>query len=106
MPRPAKDPEAQAKIRAAAASGAYVITAHARSRMAQRAVTLVEVVDILATGHREASHDRYSAPLRSWTYAQRGRTPEARELRVVVAIQGLVAVVTVIDLARRGDHED
>jgi hypothetical protein len=57
-------------------------------------------------GHREESKDQYSERMLAWTYALRGLTPETRELRIAVAVQSGVVVVTVIDLNGQGDHEN
>jgi hypothetical protein len=56
----------------------------------------------IARGHHEKRKDEYKTEHKCWNYSIRGKTVDARELRVAVSLDknsGLL-IVTVIDLAK------
>lgn len=73
---------------------------HAEQRMAQRGVTLPEVLHVLRTGWHEKSKDTYNDRFDDWDYAIRSLTEDERDLRIAIAVEEtpLVVVITVIDL--------
>ena len=85
-------------IHAALAAVDYVYVGHALKRLDERKVSRPEVEQILMSGHHEKAKDQFDAVFQSWKYALRGRTAEKRELRVVVAFDSGLLVLTVIDL--------
>lgn len=99
MIRPAKDENVLEKIRERAPHGNYVLTEHARQRMAQRDVTDPEIRHVLTTGYREPKKDEFRMDHQSWNYAMRGKTLDDRELRIAVGFdEDDLLIVTVIDL--------
>lgn len=98
MARPAKHPSLLRAIHAAVAAGDYLFVDHALKRLDERKVSQPEVVQVLMSGHHEKSKDQFDEGFQGWKYAIRGRTADRRELRVAVAFEGALLVVTVIDL--------
>ena len=92
-------PPAQATrlIRSLLAGGAALdVTPHARRRMAQRRVTMVDVHGVLRSGAVVAAELRAGG----WRYSVSGRDQAGRPLTVVVAIQAPVALLTVTVIRR------
>ncbi len=103
MPRPPKRSDLIPAIRKAVADGDYVFAGHALQRLAERRVTQPEVEQALLSGHHESAKDVFEPQFAAWKYAIRGKTVDRRELRVVVAFEVRMLVVTVIDLKARED---
>lgn len=98
MKRPPKHTDLIPKIRSAVVNEDFLLTEHAKARMAQRKVALTDLLYALTTGWHEAVKDEYSEEFRAWRYAVRGRTVDRRELRVAVVLDPDLMVITVIDL--------
>jgi hypothetical protein len=96
--RPLKHPELMQAIHAAIKSGAYRFTEHTLRRLQERDVNKPELIEILLQGWHESAKDMLLEPLKAWNYAIRGKTLEGREIRVIVALQPILLVITVIDL--------
>ena len=104
--RPTKipDDELLRLIREAVASGNYREAHHRRVENVGRPghdVTRLEVEQVLLTGSREPSRDRFD-PHPAWSYAMRGRTIDHRDLRVAVAIQGNLLFIVSVDAPAEG----
>jgi len=99
--RPAKVENVIEIVKAAIASRQFRISAHAAKRMEERDITSPDLIQVLAAGYHEARKDEFKEEYSSWSYAIRGKTVDARNLRFAVAIEapGFV-VVTAIDLDR------
>jgi hypothetical protein len=100
--RPPKNPNILAIARKAVAEGSYTPVDHAKLRLDQREVTVLEMEQAIARGYHETRKDEYKTEHKCWNYSIRGKTVDARELRVAVSLDknsGLL-IVTVIDLAK------
>lgn len=69
---------------------------HAIERQIQRKVSLRDIVFVLMHGFHEEGKDQFDVRRQSWRYAIRGKTPDNMDVRVVVAIENMVVVITVI----------
>src|SRR5205085_1555608 len=86
-------------IRELVANGEFDFVSHALERLQQRQVTVPEVVYVLEHGFHERRKDQFREEFGEWVYAIRGKTLDARKLRIAVAINVDGAlVITVIDL--------
>lgn len=85
-------------VRAAVNSGQYRILPHARVRCSEREVSALDIEHVLATGHTVPRRDRFDEPYQSWSYCFEGLTVDGVHLRVIVAFDGWMLVVTVINL--------
>ncbi len=106
MSRSPKRSDLLAAVRQAAQRGDYVLTKHARKRLAQRKITLPELLQVLASGRHEKAKDEFVERFQAWNYAIRGKTVDKRELRVAVGFDPILLIITVIDLESRGNHEN
>jgi hypothetical protein len=106
MKRAPKHPDLVSEVRAAVQEGRYAFSHHARARLLERDIARPEVRQVLLTGFHEKAKDSYNTLFNSWDYAFRGRTVERRELRVIIAMEDGLVIITVIDIKDRGKHED
>lgn len=83
---------------AAITTGEYRILPHARRRCTERAVSAPDIEFVLETGHHVPRRDRYDEPWGEWSYCFEGRAVDGFRLRVVVAFDGWMLVVTVVRL--------
>lgn len=95
---PEKHPDPHKTIRDFLEQDKIFETGHALQRLQQREVTHLEYRYVLKNGYREKSRDRYDESFKEWTYAMKGKTLDGRLLRVVVAFDEKLNVITVIDL--------
>lgn len=108
MPPPQRPPKLDdevltQRVRDAAASGRYRILPHARQRCDERDVSAVDIAHALAQGHRVRARDRFEQAWRAWSYCFEGKTVDDERLRVIVAFDDWVLIVTVV---RLGDHKE
>lgn len=66
--------------------------------MASRTINRLEIIDVLANGFHERRKDKFEEKFNSWNYAIRGKTLDNRSLRVVVAFEEDMLIITAIDL--------
>jgi hypothetical protein len=85
-------------IRLAVREGDYQFTKHAYARALQRNISDIEIFEVLQRGYPEHAKDKFEPLVQDWNYAIRGRTQGQRELRVVVAIEASLLIITVIEL--------
>lgn len=98
MPRPTKRPDLLAAVHTALKDSSYILTEHARQRLKERSIALPELLHALETGHHERAKDEFVEHFQAWNYSIRGKTLEGRQLRVAVAFDPNLMVITVIDL--------
>lgn len=96
-PKLAKD-EVVARVAEAVATGAYRILPHARQRCTERDVAAADIECALANGHPVPRRDRYDSLAKDWSYCFEGRTVDQDDLRVIVAFEDWMLVVTVVRL--------
>jgi Domain of unknown function (DUF4258) len=82
----------------AIASGRYRILPHARQRCTERDVSAADIECAMSSGHSVPSRDRYDTLTNDWSYCFEGYTIDEERLRVVVAFESWMLVVTVVRL--------
>lgn len=90
-----------AKVQDAISTGRYRILPHARQRCTERQVAAPDIEYALECGHPVPRRDRYDEGGRSWSYCFEGPTVDREPLRVIVAFEDLMLVVTVVRLTAR-----
>ena len=84
------------KIREHIQKGTYVVSAHALQRQNQRVVSLEDVLCVLKTGVREESKDLFDIRRQMWKYAVRGKTIDEINLRIIIAFEDEMVIITVM----------
>lgn len=105
---PNKDPEIEQKVRKFVERRLFHVTGHAKKRMENREVTILEILQVLKRYRRDAKHDEYKEydsggnQINRWSYAFKGKTLDKRTLRIAVSLiteqERSLLIVTVIDL--------
>jgi hypothetical protein len=80
--------------------GRYRILPHARRRCTERQVSAPDIEAALEKGRYVPRRDRYDEQHRDWSYCFEGATVDGDPLRVVVAFEDWMLVVTVVLLGR------
>lgn len=88
------------KIRELLEKGRYKFKPHAVQRQAQRLISVRDTLFVLNHGFHEEEKDQFDIRRQHWRYAIRGKTPDGVDIRVVVAIENMVVVITVIKLGK------
>lgn len=88
-------------IRKCIEQGRYLDTRHATQRQAERSVTRPEYLHALLNGYHEKRKDKFEEAYNAWNYSIRGKTIDARELRIVVSFDvNNMLIITAIDLSK------
>ena len=106
MKRPNRKPklargELVKRVAESVASGQYRILPHARERCRERDVSVPDIECALEHGHPVPRRDRFDTVAGDWSYCFEGRSVDDEALRVVVAFEGWMLVVTVVRLDTR-----
>ena len=106
MKRPTRKPKLERgelvrRVAEAVTSGQYRILPHARQRCTERDVSVPDIECALDSGHPVPRRDRFDAVAGDWSYCFEGRTVDEEALRMVVAFDGWMLVVTVIRLGAK-----
>ena len=98
--RPPKIAEAELaqRVLQAVTSGRYRILPHARQRCTERDAAAADIENVLDAGHRVRVRDRFEGHYAAWSYGYEGKAIDGEQLRVVVAFEDWMLVVTVIRL--------
>jgi hypothetical protein len=101
MARPPKIINLMVEIRKCLDTGKYLDTRHATERQAERDITRPEILRVLRTGFHEKRKDQFKEEYQAWNYSVRGRTVDARKLRVIISFDpsGML-IISAIDLDR------
>ena len=83
-------------MQAAVKTGEYRILPHARQRCTERDVSAPDIENALESGHHVPRRDRYDEPSGDWSYCFEGRTVDGDRLRIVVAFEDWMLIVTVV----------
>lgn len=86
------------RVAQALATGEYRVLPHARQRCSERDVSVPDIEAALEQGHHVPRRDRYDDRLASWSYCLEGHSVDRESLRVIVAFEGWMLVVTVVRL--------
>lgn len=97
--RPEKDP--LKKIRSFLATDNYIFTDHATEQANKRKASVVDVLYVLKNGRHEEKKTIFSVKHQCWHYAINGMTTEGINLRVIVAVEKGLVIITVITIQRK-----
>lgn len=78
----------------------YRVTEHAMERLHSRSLLLPHILDVLQRGFHEKEKTLFNNKCQAWNYAIRGRTVNGVDVRVVVAFEGDMIIITVVRLPR------
>lgn len=90
------------RVRQALDSGEYRVLPHARIRCTEREVPAPDIESALEAGRHVPRRDRYDERIGEWSYCFQGPTVDGDPLRVVVAWDGWMVIVTVVRLGDDG----
>jgi hypothetical protein len=101
MDSPPKINKLMETIRKCVEEGRYLDTRHATQRQAERSITRPEYLHALLNGYHEKRKDKFEEIYNSWNYSIRGKTIDARVLRIVVSFdENNMLIITAIDLSK------
>ena len=84
----------------------YRITNHAQERQEKHKITLPDLLFVLSNGFHEKDKTLFDNVFQTWKYAIRGKTIDrTEELRVIVAFEGEMAIVTIIRLNKKKERK-
>ena len=78
--------------------GSYIVSMHALERQNQRLVDLKSVLYVLKNGIHEKDKDLFDVKRQMWKYAIRGKTLDGINLRIIVAFEKEMVIITVMRL--------
>ncbi|MDP1609296.1 MAG: DUF4258 domain-containing protein [Chlamydiales bacterium] len=76
--------------------GTYILAKHAINRQEERGVRLPDVLHVLERGRHEKDKDTFDIKNQCWKHAIRGKTINGIDLRIIVAFQQEMVIITVI----------
>jgi hypothetical protein len=76
--------------------GTYILVKHAMERQEERGISLPDVLRVLEYGRHEKNIDIFDVKNQCWKHAIRGKTINGIDLRVIVAFQKEMVIITVI----------
>jgi len=79
--------------------GRYRFTKHAIEQQYNRDIDVPDVLSVLRNGTHEVRKTIFETKRQIWKYAIRGRT-EDKEVRVIVAFNDEMIIITVIDVKK------
>lgn len=88
------------KIRDYVENKRYRITEHAISRQKQRSLKLPDIIEVLRNGFHEKDKTLFSTKFQTWNYAIRGKAVDGEEVRVIVAFEKDMIIITAIRLSK------
>jgi hypothetical protein len=91
------------RVQEALTTGQYRVLPHARQRCSERDVSALDVENVLEAGRHVSHRDRYDDHADAWSYCFEGSSVDGDPLRVVVAFDDWMLIVTVVRLD--GDEE-
>jgi hypothetical protein len=86
------------RVANAVQTGEYRIMPHARQRCSERDVSVPDIEFALEHGHYVPRRDRYDDQFGSWSYCFEGESIDGQPLRVILALDDWMLVVTVVRL--------
>jgi hypothetical protein len=88
------------KIRDHIESRRYRVTEHAISRQKLRSLKLPDILEVLRNGFHEKEKTLFSNKFQTWNYAIRGKAIDGGDVRVIVAFEKDMIIITAIRLPR------
>lgn len=86
------------KIRQYISKGDYRVTYHAKERRGERLISVQDIEYVLLNGYHERGKTTYSVKFQTWNYAIRGNMEDNCEIRLIVALEKNLVVITAIKL--------
>jgi hypothetical protein len=86
------------KVREHVQKGTYFLSQHAMDRRTERAINLPDILFVLEFGSREKDKDSFDTKRQAWKYAIRGKTTRGIDVRVIVAFEEAMVIITVMRL--------
>ena len=83
-------------------NGEYVFKRHAKSRQKDRAISDLEVLDILEgkrnrNRHRNKRKNKYEIGNEDWNYCIEGNNLDKKKMRIIISFEnGLIPIITVM----------
>jgi hypothetical protein len=90
------------RVSRAVGTGEYRILPHARQRCDERRVSAPDIEAALMDGRYVPRRDRYDERHHDWSYCFEGASVDGNPLRVVVAFEDWMLVVTVVLMGQDG----
>lgn len=84
------------KVREHVKKGTYILVKHALERQKERSIRLPDVLYVLEHGRHEQEKDEYNLKMQAWKHAIRGITVNGMDLRIIVAFQREMVIITVM----------
>ncbi len=84
------------RIRELVGKNKYRLVPHAIERRLERSIALRDILFVLMNGYHENEKSGFDNKRQAGRYAIRGKTPDGIDIRVVVAIESAVVIITVI----------
>ncbi len=84
------------KVREHIQRGTYFLSQHAVDRKTEQAINLPDILFVLELGHREKVKDSFDTKRQTWKYAIRGKTSGSVGVRVIVAVEETMVIITVM----------
>ncbi len=75
--------------------GRYISCLHLEQREEERGITRREVLHVLLNGFHEQKKDGFDEVYQKWHYAIRGKTLDARELRVFISFDEATKMIII-----------
>ena len=76
--------------------GTYTLVKHAIVRQEERGIRLPDVLHVLERGCHEKEKDTFDVKNQCWKHAIRGRTKNGIDLRIIVAFEQQMVIITII----------
>lgn len=88
------------RVLSAVESGDYLDTRHATDRKSERGISRLEIEYALKSGWHEKRKDKFDETYSSWNYAMRGKTIDKRDLRIAIAFQEKMLIITAMEVGK------
>lgn len=88
------------RVRSAVESGDYLDTRHATDRKNERGISRLEIEYVLKNGWHEKKKDKFEEGYDSWKYAMRGKTIDKKDLRIIIAFQNKMLIITAMEVGK------
>lgn len=89
------------KVRSHIENRKYRVTEHALQQQQLRSLKLPDVLEVLRNGVHEREKTSFSNKFQTWNYAIRGKTVDGGDVRVIIAFECDMVIITAIRLQRR-----
>jgi hypothetical protein len=94
--RPPQLDEIFPKIRDCITNGRYRQSIHAMERKLERNIDLPDILYVLINGYHEKQKTSFDEVFQTWKYAIRGRTLDKNDIRIIIAFDDDMLIITVM----------